>query len=81
MCLTAAFAGGIGAVGAVSYPGVFMSFNTFGAIALTFLLCNVLLAEARETHEKISYPSWWEPMNMVFLGVFFVICSDVILPN
>ena len=58
---------------------LYIGFNTFSAVALLLLACNVLLIEARHTHDEVSYPSWWEPITLVFVGVYFVIISDFVI--
>lgn len=60
-------------------PALYVGFNTFSTVALLLLACNVLLIEARNTHDEVSYPSWWEPITLVFAGVFFVIVSDYVI--
>jgi hypothetical protein len=75
-------AGGfLGSAASSSHGGLYVAFNMFSAVALLLLACNVLLIEARNTHDQLSYPSWWEPIILVFGGVFFVIISDFAVSN
>lgn len=82
LLLTSSIGGGlIGNHASNSHGDLFVAFNTFSAVALLLLACNVLLIEARNTHDSISYPSWWEPAVLVFAGVYLVVVGDCIISS
>jgi zinc transporter ZupT len=54
---------------AKSVPFIFVTFVSFGVVALLFLVCNELLVEARKAHEENE--KWWITA-VVFLGIWLV---------
>jgi zinc transporter ZupT len=57
--------------GAKAIPILFVTFVSFGIVALLFLVCNELLTEARKVNEEEG-EQWWVTA-IVFLGVWVVI--------
>jgi zinc transporter ZupT len=56
---------------AKAIPLLFVTFVSFGVVALLFLVCNELLVESRKVQEEEG-EHWWVA-GMIFLGVWMVI--------
>jgi zinc transporter ZupT len=71
--LAAAGLGGEIGLMSESNPLAFVSFVSFGIIAILFLVCNELLIEAKELQG--DDPKWWIN-GTIFLGIYIVILMD-----
>jgi len=71
--LAAAGLGGEIGLMSESNPLAFISFVSFGIIAILFLVCNELLIEAKELQG--DDPKWWIN-GTIFLGIYIVILMD-----
>lgn len=77
MMLGAALLGAYIGLAARSHAITFVSFISFGIVALLYLVVNELLVEAREAmNEKDT----WLASTILFLGVYCVVVVDLILP-
>lgn len=77
MWLAAPLGGFIGAV-TLAYPIVYVSFVSFGVLAILFLVCNELLIEAKEAQGEEE--RWWISA-MVFMGIYIVLILNGIVPE
>ena len=60
------------------HPILFISFVSFGVVALLYLCCHELLIEANEIQKGSN--KWWISI-CVFLGVYVVIVTDLVFPK
>ena len=70
--------GSLAGAAAREIPALFMSFVSFGIVALLFLVCSELLIEARESQGGKDL--WWVSI-LIFLGVYVVLMLNLVIPN
>lgn len=75
--LGAAVLGLYTAQSAQQQPLIYVSFISFGIVALVHLVVNELLSEARESIK--GREQWWTAM-VLFAGIYVVLILDLILP-
>lgn len=76
MLATAVFGSYAGSV-SQAYPVAYVSFISFGMVALLYLALNELLAEAREA---VKGEERWYTGLVVFGGIYIVMIMDIFLP-
>ena len=62
----------------ISLPILFVILVSFGIVALLFLVCNELLIEAKHIQGDDNN---WLITGMIFLGVYFVLLLNRLIPG
>ena len=76
--LFASTMGALVGVSVLDHHIYFVMFVSFGVVALLFLVCNELLIEAKNIQGDEEV--WWIT-SMIFLGIYVVLISDIIIPS